>query len=708
MLARLLSLIFIAVFMALPAEARKPAQNNATHFISIQTSRNAKVKDWVAALPKGAQIYRNVHPFYLIAIKRPITPRELQTLRSHKSIRRVNEDKPINPAKRASDLCPRTATETNLEGFNRILQNVSTDCELATQCGGDNKPILGAQMAVGGDLMLEELKRIGLDDKHTKVAVLDSGFNPKLSQYMSRPPNWEFEHNGTSTTPVEGSRVHGSYVTSVYGGRGGIGLSPGSELGLYKVTVNDNGQGSAELTATIALEACKSGHKIINVSFEDIHTDYENPDIVRELEANGCMVVNSNGNSPGKGRDGVSPDDGWLRVGGIDPQTGKNHPLELGEVNAPGFDVGVLDPQDIPPSCTNTPMGKTTGTSLAAPLMGAILANVRGVLAKNPRFNRLSGPNQVKLLNRVLRASKVAGMPNGLTAVLIAERWGKDDSSMSDEPSSLQLLLRKNPPAICSKPMKNPELDQLACADRKASMNEMRAKLAAGCEPPPTRELEKMVRSLPKINQAYWTRTMSRMLPPGNAAREEVQSELAEHEPEIEQAEQVNVEQQQTESVESRMALTQSLLNMTEVPGSVVRDWSAQLLVEEGIQAEIVGIQQQRIRELQAAGTAGFEAQIQEATNIIAASRRNIECSSKWRAGADRLPQPVSPEAFHGFMSANLATAGCGRTLNLIPEPFSYLAGSAANGETYQQYRDRLTRQYADDQLDLMLGNADN
>lgn len=283
---------------------------------------------WVHALPKGSQIVNEAHPYYIVRLPQASNEALVRKLRSIRGVKAVYEDKLIKPADQ-SEKCPRVAQSANVEDLQALIDVAADDCDLAPSCTADGRPALQAQMAVGGDLMLEELKRMGLMGGHTKVAVLDQGFSSSLLPQMSRKPSWKYSDR-EHALQFSRTQPHGSYVTGLIGAKNGVGLAPGADIGIFNPVVNGEGDASANLVEIQALEACKSGYKIINVSFERIYTDKNKPHVVRELEAEGCMVVNSAGNSPGSGITGPDPDDGWLRVGGIDMETGKNSPLELG------------------------------------------------------------------------------------------------------------------------------------------------------------------------------------------------------------------------------------------------------------------------------------------------------------------------------------------------------------------------------------------
>jgi len=508
MFVRLITLLCLAAFSDL-GQGRVENSSFVRRQVMIVVKPNAKLSDWLPSLPRGAQLIREQHPFYLVRLQEAVRQIFLTQLKKNPFIVRVIRDQMVE----ATGSCSPQSVLSDSKRLVELTDILSGNCALAPACecldpilcGQKVKNPLLAQMAMGGDLMLEEIKRIGLKEDHTKIAVLDTGLRPELAGFMSRPIEIGRDYGGevrSYKTVTDFDNDHGANVISLISGRGGVGLAPSAQVQSFRISVNDKST-SLNVAYMAILDSCRSGHKIINLAFARIDPDVAGetamPELLGTLAKNGCIVVKSAGNHPSRGPAHPTPlDDSWLRVGGVHPENRQSGSYVRGELSAPGFNVGTLgtDPKF---NCLDLPLRLENGSSLTAPLVSSVLYNVRGILAKDDRFQSLPGEQQVALLNRILKSSERSGLLNGLRAVLLAEQW----TTRSEKPTAqadIDLLLVRHPPSLCRRPKKEADLTQLTCEQRRESYKEMRFRLAA-CDTPPLSEVRSMAIALAKLNE---------------------------------------------------------------------------------------------------------------------------------------------------------------------------------------------------------------
>lgn len=689
MFLRLFAAILLSVFTF--AAAAKPKARSSAEFdpgkrIIVTVKKTAKLSQWLSVLPRGAQIVSQAHPLYVVELLTPVTPSLLKKIRANPAVRHVEQDSKVKFARTRefANQCVRAAQSSNIQDILNLVDESGEDCELAYSCSADGKPALQAQLAVGGDLMSEELKRIGLSEGHTKVAVVDSGFNPNLTQYMSKPPKWYGDPHGHSVEMNEGVYQHGSPVAGLIGAKNGVGLAPGAELGMFQVAMNKEGIASKAEVQNEIQRACASGHKIINVSVEWIYPDRDNPAWVNDLAEQGCMVVNSAGNEPGSGIEGTSKEDAWLRVGGKDTESGENGRLELGEVNAPGFGISTLNGGS-ESGCFDEPLARTAGTSFSAPIVSAILANVRGVLAKDSKFNALKGPEQIKLLNAMIGQSTRGGMVNGLRAVLLAEAWTQDTAKPLD-PSGVGGLLASHVPPVCSTPPKSTDLDSLGCRDRRASMNAVRAR-AAVCSPVNPKEVSEMILSLASLEEPSIAQNLSLYLDEAAGKTLRTRIGLMKQEKGISVTEREERAAARAEAIREVGELIQ--LNESLQPESVGQDplqeWNQQISAQESSLKAGKAETASRLAELQKA-PGSHTAQIRSLTARAESLDRSIACFGGWRSAFKGAGASTSAAQLYDLVARTKQSTGCEEPVEYFPGPYLGLARDAANGGTFDAY----------------------
>jgi hypothetical protein len=312
-------------------------------------------------------------------------------------------------------------------------------------CKNNQQTKLWAQMSVNNPRALQLLKEYGIQAGSSKVAVIDSGFDLKGNASMMLSPNLKvkkgFFDEDKIGEPGTDENGHGTAVAGVIGGYDDIGIAPMAELTSYRITApGDTGRASPRaLNKTIKM-ACDDGHEIINVSWGSTYdetgtkpNEVVDADLYRYLKEKGCLVVKSAGNDSYKTT--IPPEwdseDALLRVAALAPGGYLAEFSTLGEVTAPGGMIFTLKSDDLPSrerveSCDNfdgqpTPGQFISGTSFSAPIVSGILANVIMVLKKFGTYESLSGPEKIKILNRIVQASQVNGSVDAYVAVLLAK-----------------------------------------------------------------------------------------------------------------------------------------------------------------------------------------------------------------------------------------------------------------------------------------------
>ncbi len=374
--------------------------------------------------------------------------------------------------------CPGSGPGITLPtNFSRLLETQATvtDCPLVETCPGNSKNKLWAQQKVDADLMLEETARIGVARGHSKVAVVDSGFDTRTNAKRMASPSLIVKSaiDEASSDPENDTDAHGTSVASLIGGSAGMGIAPDANLTVYGLSASDanrvrttSGNVFTRRTDPIKLgieKACAEGNEVINVSWGGLYDEtgamqdeQADPDFLARLAERGCLVVRSAGNMGVRVDRPNDPDDAYLRVEATSPIGGAATFSANGEIAAPGSGVFTLesavanserkstarehcggDDQDSAGHFVN-------GTSFSSPIVAGIAAQVIGVLKTGGRYAELLGPERIKLVNRILRASTLTDSANALRAVLIAERW--NTRAESGIPSGEELKAELNNP----------------------------------------------------------------------------------------------------------------------------------------------------------------------------------------------------------------------------------------------------------------------
>ena len=375
-------------------------------------------------------------------------------------------------------------------------------------CPTSGSAVLWGRHLVGADLVGPELKRLGLGPGFGKVAVIDTGFdtagNRKYLDVASHRTANGIPGNPDAGHPDLDESGHGTGTTGLIGAGLGLGFAPGVDLITYRAAVKVGREkkiadkkytGLRPDVAAIfrdsevlkaVTRACADGYPVISLSYVYWGETYDElgrepmeqfaPDFLRGLERKGCILALAAGNDARRdSRPFDHPDDALLRVGALGPFLDlARYPLgrgsSLGEVYAPGDQIAILlsghplarAQAAGMPGCPGLPGHFDGGTSFSAPIVAALLAEVRAVLARAPAFGDLPPPEQVKLLNRVVLASRRFGSPNFIRALLIAERWSGATVPSAD---ALTALLGAYPDPQCAEPVCDPAADP-TCLNR--------------------------------------------------------------------------------------------------------------------------------------------------------------------------------------------------------------------------------------------------
>jgi hypothetical protein len=387
-------------------------------------------------------------------------PKLLKELASLKGIRGVARDQRILPVQHS---LPSTSFFPKPSAYGDLDEGGV--CRLTETCP-DGRAKFWGQERMDADLMFRELNRIQLPTGHTKVAVVDSGFDMAQARsqmnesLLTVAPGWD-----RAGDPNRDEVGHGTAVAGLIGGKDGVGLAPDAKLTVYRVSeANSSGGATSSSLLMSVMKACDEGNEVINLSwggdfdenaiFED---EQSNKQFYDDLAAKGCLVVKAAGNSSRRvERKHMDPDDALLRVEATEASGQLASFSSNGEVSAPGAGVFTLHsaqksaarPESV---CGGHKGAFISGTSFAAPLTAAVATQTLGVLKKNPAFNKLSGPERVATLNRVLAAANADGGLNALRAVMIADMLQMTPSSLpAADAATLRANFQKRAGTFCA------------------------------------------------------------------------------------------------------------------------------------------------------------------------------------------------------------------------------------------------------------------
>ena len=421
-------------------------------------------------------------------------PKLITALSKLKGIRDVFSDKIVAPLQHSLPSRPYLPLNRDSSGTDSRGR-----CRISETCA-DGRAKFWAQERMDADLMFQELgTNIRLEKGHTKVAVIDTGFDMTAARsqmdesLLSVAPGWD-----GAGDPKRDEVGHGTPVAGLIGGTGGVGLAPDARLTVYRVSranPPDNKSTTSVLQMAV-MKACNEGNEVINLSWgtedDEAGTTAEENSyraFYAELAAKGCLVVKSAGNSARRiSRPHLDADDALLRVEASAPAGTLASFSSNGEISAPGEGVFTLrsnqsNTSAADPSCGGTRHTFINGTSFAAPLTSAVATQVLGILKRNEKFTAMTGPRRVASLNRVLLASTTKDGLNALRAVKIADMVSQDDSAFpAADSESIERRFQQTQQAYCQQ-RATPCMQELVCKNQQSCALNSRKHIAL-CEPP--------------------------------------------------------------------------------------------------------------------------------------------------------------------------------------------------------------------------------
>ncbi|MEO5667109.1 MAG: S8/S53 family peptidase [Bdellovibrionota bacterium] len=488
---RLFAFVFLAFGTAVSAEEMNPQVLAQRALIWVDTANWTEASLDAKAL-SCAMIARYKTLLYVDCVGAS-GPRLLRSLASASGVRAVARDYEIFPMQQHET--PKSPYFPKSSGFSDL--DDTGVCRITETCP-DGRAKFWAQERLDADLMFKAISTIGLAKGHTKVAVVDSGFDMIQARTLiddslvSVAKGWD-----GAGDPNRDELGHGTAVAGLIGGKDGVGLAPDAKLTVYRVS-ESNSSGSATSSSLMmsVMKACDEGNEVINLSwggdfdenaiFED---EAANKKFYDELAAKGCLVVKAAGNAARRiDRKSMNPDDSLLRVEATEPSGKLASFSSNGEVSAPGAGVFSLHSSQSPAVSSDAVCGVQkgafiNGTSFAAPLTAAVATETLGVLKKSPEFFKLSGAQRVATLNRVLQAANVGGGLNGLRAVLIANMLRLAPGALpAAKPDALNASFDKVAINYCAAPRTTCTL-AASCQKKRECSLESRKYLAL-CMPP--------------------------------------------------------------------------------------------------------------------------------------------------------------------------------------------------------------------------------
>lgn len=274
-----------------------------------------------------------------------------------------------------------------------------------------------------------------------RVEVIDHEFDRNSFQHFgaNKPSLYHFrgKDNGLDildyfphqSTPYG----HGNSVASMISGNDVGVVDPNiASLHFYETDGFDHSR-KIEAICKQTTEKNKNSVSIINSSWArqgHYLDEVETPYFVEKLGKSGCLLVQSAGNwAELLDRSKMDSHDALLRVESSNYRNDLAAHSNLGEVRAPGEQVMVLN-RDGPLPC-GTKFDPTmkchfaTGTSFAAPIVSGVASQVVRILDSTSYFAKMSPPDRVTLVSRIIYESQLDGIVNGKKAIQLAEHWNR-------------------------------------------------------------------------------------------------------------------------------------------------------------------------------------------------------------------------------------------------------------------------------------------
>lgn len=306
----------------------------------------------------------------------------------------------------------------------------------AQPCRDSERERLWAQEVVDSDLMLDEMRAMGIDGDDVKIAIYDTGFDAENSSSLLFSSEISFGEVPSFNLAAENDPDgHGTFIAGLIGGKKGLGINSNAPLGIFSAYKRP-----PETEALNILSICEQGFEIINYSqasvaeeIGELMMERDGREFLSMLKNKGCLLVKAAGNSFIKKnfsryreiRDSVLHIESSGRDGLLADFSNR------GEIRAPGDNVFSFtssqngDPIYRRNLCYGHEGRFGSGTSFSTPLVAAIAAATKSVLYSFPFYQRLPKSNQIEVLAHILKASEFNQQINGLKSVRLAKYWGE-------------------------------------------------------------------------------------------------------------------------------------------------------------------------------------------------------------------------------------------------------------------------------------------
>lgn len=317
-------------------------------------------------------------------------------------------------------------TGINADVYDAVSEVTNPGCQLFPSCSNGDNPAW-ARMQIGADMadeivedVLGELPEERRAESAARIAVVDSGFDQQNQEggldVLSLDIEMGHDSSGRANIDPDG---HGTAVSGMIGAEG-IGVSRFVHLDVYRVTEEHAlGSTSNGLLAAAIERACQ-GSDIVNVSWGSLAhewglTDVDDQEWYDEAQRQGCLVVQSSGNSGYRRNEFEAPpiDSPYLTVAATNELAVDASFSTVGMITAPGEGVYTLLSHNheyrdstIRNACryNGHVIGPINGTSFASPALAGVAGQVisvlraKGTLPENPR-------KKLALIKSILLAS---------------------------------------------------------------------------------------------------------------------------------------------------------------------------------------------------------------------------------------------------------------------------------------------------------------
>lgn len=218
---------------------------------------------------------------------------------------------------------------------------------------------------------VSELHRQGYRGQGVKIAVIDTGINPKHPEFRKAFEDGRLAIHSTVGDKGIDREGHGSWCASRYIGNT-LGFVPDCQLHSIKA-LGDNGEGAMANVVKAFELAVALNVDVISASIGWAH-DGNNPlrSVIRTAKSRGILIFAAAGND-GRKNDIDAPAcyDDVISVGGF------NSEMKRGNYSDYGLELDLYAPGDGKGAYTGKAIAHLVGTSMATPTAGACFALIR-------------------------------------------------------------------------------------------------------------------------------------------------------------------------------------------------------------------------------------------------------------------------------------------------------------------------------------------